>query len=183
MHKRHDKFIISDLTTNKKFFSNNYIVDVFFLFVTAVISLHVTILTIYLLCKHKKLRTLLASLALQQVREVGAVTMQKEVITECKILTYTSLALAIFGLVMLAVLHSRKSKLCRGSMFSNAVSIMIFISGVQYYVPIKLCKTAESIHLFKFTGHARARKFKIELKLHLGYFRNRLEGGQCDFKQ
>ena len=37
-------------------------------------------------------------------------------------------------------------------MFSNAVKIMIFISDVQYYVLIKLCKTAGSIHLFKITG-------------------------------
>ena len=29
---------------------------------------------------------------------------------------------------------------------------MLSISDVQYYVPIKLCKTAGSIHLFKITG-------------------------------
>ena len=46
---------------------------------------------------------LVASLALQQVRDVGAVTTQKEVNMECKILTYISLALTIFGLVMFAV--------------------------------------------------------------------------------
>ena len=28
---------------------------------------------------------------------------------------------------------------------------MVFISDLQYYVPIKLCKTAGSIHLFKIT--------------------------------
>ena len=43
-----------------------------FLFATAIISLLVTNLAIYLLCKHKKLRMLVPSLALQQVREVGA---------------------------------------------------------------------------------------------------------------
>ena len=63
---------------------------------------------------------LVASLALQQVKEVGAVT-QKEINTECKILTYIGLALTIFGPVMVAILHYRKSKLCRGCMFSNMV--------------------------------------------------------------
>ena len=29
---------------------------------------------------------------------------------------------------------------------------MLFISHVQYYIPVKLCKTAGSIHLFKITG-------------------------------
>ena len=66
-NKRHDT---SDLTTNNNFFSNNYIVDVFLL-ITAVISLLVTTLTICLLCKHKKLKTLVPSLALKQVKEVG----------------------------------------------------------------------------------------------------------------
>ena len=127
----------TDLTTNKNFFSNNYTLDIF-LFVTAIISLLVATLAIHLLCKHRKLRTLVTSLALQQAKEVGTVT-QKEINTECIILTYISLALTIFGLVMVAILHYRKSKLCRGCMFSNAVKIMIFISDVQYYVPIKLC--------------------------------------------
>ena len=64
LNERHDS---TDLTTNKNFYSNNYIVDIF-LFITAVISLLVTTLAIYLLCKHKKLRMLVASLALQQVK-------------------------------------------------------------------------------------------------------------------
>ena len=127
----------------------------------AVITLLVSTLAIYLLCKHKRLRTLVATLALQQVREVGAVTTQKEVNRECKILTYISLASTIFCLVMFAVLHSRKSKLHRGHVFSNTVKIMIFILNVQYYVPIKLCKTVGSIHLFKNTGTLKPENVKL----------------------
>ena len=52
---------------------------------------------------------LVTSLALQQVKEVGTVT-QKEVNTEYENLTYISLALTIFGLVMVAILHYRISK-------------------------------------------------------------------------
>ena len=128
-----------DLTTNKNFFSNKYIVDIF-LFITAVISLLVTTLAIYLLCKHKKLNMLVASLALEQVKEVGAVATQEEVTIECKIQIYIILALTvtIFNLVMFAVLHSRKFKLCRGCMSFNTVKIMIFILDIQYYVPVKL---------------------------------------------
>ena len=107
LSKRHGT---TDLTTNKKFFSNNYIADIF-LFINAVISLLVTTFAIYLLCKHKTLRTLETSLALQQVKEVGAVT-QKEINIECKTFMYISLALTIFGLVMVAILHYRKSKFC-----------------------------------------------------------------------
>ena len=93
---------------------------------------------------------LVASLVMQQIKEVGAVT-QEEINTECKILTYISLTLTIFGLVIVAILHYKKSKLCRGCMFSNTVKIMIFVLDVQYYIPIKLCKTTGSVHLFKST--------------------------------
>ena len=71
-----------ELMPNKNFFSENYVIDVF-LFITVIISLLATTLTVYLLCKHKKLRTLIASLILHQVKNVGAVT-QKEINTECK---------------------------------------------------------------------------------------------------
>ena len=108
MNERHDKFIVTDLPTNKNFFSNNYIVDVFLL-VTAVISLLVMTLAIYLLCKHKKLRMLVGSLAFQQVKEVGTVTTQEEVTTECKIQNHIILSLTatIFDLVMFAFLHKK----------------------------------------------------------------------------
>ena len=125
LKERHDN---TALITNKNFLSDNYVIDVF-LFIAVIISLLATSLTIYLLCKHKKLRMLMASLVLQQVKEVGTVT-QKEINTECKILTYISLALTILGLVMVAILHYRKAKLCRVCMFSNAVKIMIFISDI-----------------------------------------------------
>ena len=41
---------------------------------------------------------------------------------------------------------------------------MIFISDVQNYVPIKLCKTAGSIHLFKIMGTLKAKNIKLIMK-------------------
>ena len=61
---------------NKNVLFNSYILNVF-LFVTAIISLLVTILVLYILCKHKKHKTLIASVALQQIKEVGAVATQE----------------------------------------------------------------------------------------------------------
>ena len=148
-----------ELNTNKKFFFDNYIIDIF-LFITVIISLLATPLTVYILCKHKKLRMLIASLVLHQVKEIGAVT-QKEINTECKTLNYIGLVLTISALVMVAILHKRKSKWSKGCMFSNAVKIMICISGVQYYVPIKPCKTTGSIHLFKLIGMLKPENIKL----------------------
>ena len=36
--------------------------------------------------------------------------------------------------------------------YSKTIKIMIFILNIKSYVPIKLCKTSGSIHLFKLTG-------------------------------
>ena len=63
---------------------------------------------------------------------------------------------------MVAIQHYRKSKLCRGCMFSKTVKIMIFISDVQYYVPIKLYKTVGSIHLFKIIGMLKPQNIKLD---------------------
>ena len=38
---------------------------------------------------------------------------------------------------------------------------MIFISDVQNYIHIKLCKTAGSIHLFKITGTLKPKNIKL----------------------
>ena len=70
-----------------------------------------------------------------------------------KILTYKSLPLTIFGLVMVAILHYRKSELYRGCMFSNTVKIMIFISDIQYYVPKNYVKLQETSICSKLQTH------------------------------
>ena len=103
---------------------------------------------------------LIASLVLHQVKEVGSVT-QKEINSKCRTLTYIGIILTILGLVMVTILHYRKSKLCKGHRFSNAVKIMLFISDVQNYIPIKLCKAAGSIHLFKIIGMLEAENIKL----------------------
>ena len=38
---------------------------------------------------------------------------------------------------------------------------MLFISDIQIYVPIKLCKTAGSIHLFKIKGTLKPKDIKL----------------------
>ena len=72
------------------------------------------------------------------------------------------LSLSILGLVIFIILRSRKLKLFRGHLFSNTVKIILFTSDTQYYIPIKLCKTAESIHLFKITGMLTHKKVKLK---------------------
>ena len=60
-------------------------------------------------------------------------------------------------MITVIFLHYRKSKLCKGYRFSNIVKIMLFVSDVQNYILIKLCKTSGSIHLFKIKGTLKPR--------------------------
>ena len=74
----------------------------------------------------------------------------------------------MIGLIVFAILQFRRIKLCRRQLFSNVVKIMLFISDVQYYIPVKLCKTAGSIHLFKVTGKVTMDKVKLTLSMPRG---------------
>ena len=71
------------------------------------------------------------------------------------------LIISILGIVVFIILNSRRLKLFRGHLFSNAVK-MLFISDAQYYIPVKLCKTAGGIDLFKNTG--KSSPYDIKLK-------------------
>ena len=42
-----------------------------------------------------------------------------------------------------------KMPIFRENQYSNTIKIMIFLSNIKSYVPMKLCKTSGSIHLFK----------------------------------
>ena len=103
---------------------------------------------------------LIASLALYQIKEVSGNSRETNP-TECTTLAYIGITLTILSLILVTYLHFRKSRLCKGHRFSNAVKIMTFISDVQNYVPIKLCKATGSIHLFKIIGALKAKDIKL----------------------
>ena len=105
------------------------------------------------------IRVLTASLVLHQVKEVVAISGETD--SKCTTLAYIGIILTILSLIIVTFLHYRKSRFCKGHRFSNAVTIMIFTSDVQNYVPIKLCKTAGSIHLFKITVMLKAENIKL----------------------
>ena len=143
------------------------IADIFVFTVTIILAI-TTLIILHLLCKHNKLRALIASFALQQVKEVRTSPMKQDTNNACnctpQFYIILALSISIIRLVVFIILQVRRTKLCRGQLFSNAVKIMLFISDVQYYVPIKLCKTTHSIYLFKITGILTPDK--VNLKKH-----------------
>ena len=91
--------------------------------------------------------------------------------SECSTLTYIGIALTLLIMVIVILLHYRKSKFCREYRFSNVVKMVLFISVVQHYIPIKLCKTSGSPHLFKITGIL----ISEDIKLNKNYLWDTLE--------
>ena len=145
--------LLDSLGSNKNSLFNNYIIDIF-LFSTKLISLIVTMIAAYLGCKHTKLKSLVTSLALQQIKGMDAASEQDRYMDIYFHVKYngTLLLLILLDIVFIVTTKIRKLKLFGGHLFSNMTKVMLFISDVQSYVPVRLCKVAESIHLFKLIG-------------------------------
>ena len=154
--KKHTTYTISPY---KNFFLNQ-IVNIF-TFTSSIISIITITLVIYLFCKHKHIRTIVASLILHKSKEVEAKSSTEIDNSECGTLAYIGIALTLISMVIVILLHYRKSKFCRGYRFSNVVKIVLFISDVQHYIPIKLCKTSGSPHLFKIKGTLKSEDIRL----------------------
>ena len=76
----------------------------------------------------------------------------------------------------------RKTSFCKGRLFSNNTKILLFISNSHSYVPIKLCRVAGSIHLFRIKGRLNPENVKLKEKLDLGCFGDRLVRRQYNTK-
>ena len=141
-----------DLASNKNFLFNNYVIDIF-LFVIALISLIIATVVVSVVCKHAKLKALVTSIILQHMKGAEAIDKDrfKDVYCPCKMLWYTiaMMLLTLLGMIYMVTSKLRKSTLLRGHLFSNVVTVMLFVLDAQSYVPVKLCKVAASIHLFK----------------------------------
>ena len=62
------------------------------------------------------------------------------------------LSLILLGIMFLTTERVYKMPNFRKYQYSNTIKIMMFLPNIKSYVPIKLCKTSGSIHLFKSTG-------------------------------
>ena len=133
------------------------------MFTSSVISIITIMLVVYLYCKHKQIRTIAASLILHKIKEVEANSKPNPEINnyKCGTLAYVGIILTVLSMIIVIFLHYIKSRLCRGYRFSNVMKIVLFISDVQNCIPIKLCKTSASIHLFKIKGTLKSGDIKL----------------------
>ena len=121
-----------------------------FIFVMAIISVIVMLIVVKLIFKGDKMWALVTNLAMIQ----GVKAISEEINTNDK--EYWIIIIWL-PFILLCVSFLTIEKLYRMPMFrkycySNTIKIMIFLLDIKSYVPIKLCKTSGSIHLFKLTG-------------------------------
>ena len=72
------------------------------------------------------------------------------------------LKIITLGMLYLVTNKLRKSSFCKGHLFSYNTKILLFISNTHSYIPIKLCRVAGSIHLFRIRGRLNPEHVKIK---------------------
>ena len=143
-------------------FVNSFLADVL-IFTAVLIILIITLIIIYILYGQSKLKALVANIAMQRIKAVEAANMSDMPCT-CKTQWYIMGMLIIItsGMLYLVTNKLRNTSFCKGCLFSNNTKILLFISNTHSYVPIKLCRVARSIHLFRIRGRLNPEHFKIK---------------------
>ena len=119
----------------------NHLASKVFIFIMTVISLVVALIVIMLLFKGEKM---------QGVKALTEGTKSRTDYEYWIIIAWLSLIL--LGVMFLIIEKVHKMPIFRKYQYSNTIKIVLFILNIKSYVPIKLCKTSGSIHLFKLTG-------------------------------
>ena len=121
-----------------------------FIFMMAIISMIVIFIVIKLIFKGERMQTLLTNLVM--MKGVKALTEENEAINKEYWIIIIWLSLILLCVLFLTIEKLYRMQIFRKYHYSNTIKIMLFISGIKSYVPIKLCKTSGSIHLLKLMG-------------------------------
>ena len=142
MKKKNDSFIETSIF--------NHLAFNIFIFVMAIISVIVMFIVIKLIFKGEKMQTLLANLAM--IRGAKAITEEIKTVDKEYWIILTWLSIILLCMLFLSIEKLYRMPMFRKYHYSNTIKIMIFLLDIKSYVPLKLCKTSGSIHLFKLTG-------------------------------
>ena len=119
-----------------------------------------------------KLKALITNIAKQRIKIVEAADVSNMLCT-CKTQWYIMGMLTIISLDMLYLVTNKIRKLSffNGQLFSNNTKILLFISNTHSYIPMKLCRVARSIHLFRIRKRLNPERVNLK-KIGFGMFWN-----------
>ena len=133
-------------------FLHSFMIDML-LFIAALITMIITLVVMYMVCRQSKLKAFVANLALQCTKAVEATDpASRYFICEPNWYIVGLLLIILLGITYLVMNKIRKYCLIKGCLFSNMTKIMLFILNTTTYVPIRLCRIARNIHLFRIRG-------------------------------
>ena len=70
----------------------------------------------------------------------------------------------VIVLTMYILVTTEKCTIFKRRLYSNTVTVMLFFSDIKQYVPVKLCKTTGSIHLFQIYSQITPDQITLEIK-------------------
>ena len=123
----------------------------------------IMLVIIYIMYGQSKLKSLVANIVIQHLKGVEA-TNVSDMLCMCKTQWYIMGMLIITTLGMLYVVTNkiRESSFFKGCLFSNNTKILLFVSNTHSYIPIKLCRVAGSIHLFRIRGKLNSENVRLK---------------------
>ena len=135
-----------------------------FLFIAAILSMLATAAIIHLVCKHTKLKALVTGITFQPIKQTEALIDKENIIQNCTAQWYTIVALTLMvtGLTIYIFTTTQRCTIFKRKLYSNTVTVMLFFSDIKQYIPVKLCKTAGSIHLFQIYGQLTSNQITLE---------------------
>ena len=139
--------------TNSKFktFISSFIADIIG-FSTALITVLMTLVIIYIITGQSKHKTLVANMVLQHIKAVEAAALNLHY-TFCEIgLVKILLILNLSIVTFMTLAKFEKSRIFKGRLFSKTIKIKLFIVDNQCCILLDLNKVAGSVHLFKLHG-------------------------------
>ena len=147
--------------TKQKFF-DNIAIDIF-LFTAAIISMLAVEAVIHIVCRHAKLKALLTGIAVQPVKQAEAVV-TNQIQQHCTAQWYGIAALTMMTILLIVYicLTTQRCTIFKRRLYSNTVTIMLFFSDIKQYIPVKLCKSVGSIHLFQLYGQLNSDQIVLE---------------------
>ena len=146
LDKQHDN-------TKSKFkgFISSFIVDIIGPS-TYLLTIIVTLVVIYIVTGHSKLKTLVTNIAIQCIITIEAAALNPNYVI-CENGLVRILMIINLGIVtLIALAKLRKSRIFKGRLLSNTIQIKLFVVDNHCYIPLHLNQLAGSVHLFKLHG-------------------------------
>ena len=112
-----------------------------FLFIAAILSMIAMAATVYIICKHAKLKNFVTGITFQPIKGTDVISgsINNSENCTCK----AALTLIIIGLIFFILATTRKCRIFRRHLFSNAVIVMLFSRMLNIMCQLNYAKLQE----------------------------------------